>query len=140
MKLSHALLLASSLAFLACGDDDSNPASAKSDCSVADGVKVVSPAKGDVFNVNDVITIVYGSTVDGSGYRFVYMASEDADGVDLFDGSAGLDGEGDGKTCYEVKAKLDSEKGVKASSNAFIRVIPYERTNKRGDSEKFTVK
>lgn len=141
MKFSYALALAGSLAFVACGgDDDSNPASAKSDCSVTGGVKVVSPAAGETYKVNDVITIVYGSDVDGSGYRFEYWASEDAEVVYLFDGSEGLDGQGDGKTCYEVKAKLDADRGVVASSKAFIRVAPYERSSKRGDSGKFTVK
>ena len=139
MKLSYALILAGSLAFVACGGD-SNPSSAQADCSVTGGVKVVSPAAGETFKINDEITVVYGSDVDGSGYRFVYKASEDADDVELTDGSAGFDGQGDGKTCYELKVKLDSKRGVVASTKAFIRVIPYERTSKRGDSGKFTVK
>ena len=69
MKFSHALLLASSLAFLACGDDDdsSSNASDKFDCTVSDGVKVVYPTKGETFKIGQKITVIYGSTVDGDG-------------------------------------------------------------------------
>ena len=140
MKLSYALILAGSLAFVACGGD-SNPSSAQADCSVTGGVKVVSPAAGDSYKLNDEITVVYGTDVDDSGYRVYYYTSDDAEGVSLTSGSVGLDRQGDGKTCYELKVKLDSEiKGVVASTKAFIRVIPYNRSRLYGASGKFTVK
>lgn len=140
MKLSYALILAGSLAFVACGGD-SNPSSAQADCSVTGGVKVVSPAAGETFKLNDEITVVYGTDVDDSGYRVYYYTSDDAEGVSLTSGSVGLDRQGDGKTCYELKVKLDSEiKGVVASTKAFIRVIPYNRSRLYGASGKFTVK
>ena len=59
MKFSHALILASSLAFFACGGDDESstgPSSSESfDCTVTDGVKVVSPKGGETFKVGETI-------------------------------------------------------------------------------------
>ena len=107
MKFTHALLLACSLAFFACGDDDDDsstgPSTPKYDCSVKGGVKVVYPAGGESFKIGEEITVVYGTDVDGSGYRFVFKVDEEDIGMDLFEGSMGLEGKGDGKTCYEQK-------------------------------------
>jgi len=141
MKFSHALLLASSLAFLACGDDDdsSSNASDKFDCTVSDGVKVAYPTKGETFKIGQKITVIYGSTVDGSGYRVKFKTGKDDAGKDLTKGSVGLAGKGDGKTCYEVEVTLDAEK-VQATNTGIIRVEPYERSNKGANSAEFTVK
>jgi hypothetical protein len=140
MKFTHALLLASSLAFLACGDDDDSPTAApKYDCSVSDGVKVVYPTKGETFKIGQKVTVVYGSAVDGSGYRFVFKKNEDDAGKDLTKGSVGLAGKGDGKTCYEVEVVLDA-KIVTETKTGIIRVVPYERSNKGANSAEFTVK
>ena len=157
MKFSHALLLASSLAFFACGgDDDDSPAAPSKDnggstvdeggktglksydCSVKGGVKVVYPTGGEKFKVGDEITVVYGTDVDGSGYRFVFKVDEEDIGMDLFEESMGLEGKGDGKTCYEQKVKL-SKDVVEATSTAIIRVIPYEDSKKGANSGKFKV-
>ena len=72
MKISHALILASSLAFFACGDDDS-PTGAKAsyDCTVSDGVKVAYPTVSEQFKVGDEITVVFGTTID-DGYRILF--------------------------------------------------------------------
>ena len=145
MKLSYALLLAGSLAFVACGDEDS-PAgpSTDYDCSVTGGVKVVYPTKGETFKIGDEITVVYGTDVNGSGYHFYYRTSKDVRGMDLFDGSEGLEGKGDGKTCYTQKVKLsvkdrDGNELLEPSKTAVIRVTPYEDTNKGNDSGEFTL-
>ena len=143
MKFTHALLLACSLAFFACGDDDDDsstgPSTPKYDCSVKGGVKVVYPAGGESFKIGEEITVVYGTDVDGSGYRFVFKVDEEDIGMDLFEGSMGLEGKGDGKTCYEQKVKL-SKDIVEKTSKGIIRVIPYEDTKKGANSGLFIVK
>lgn len=141
MKFSHALLLASSLAFLACGDDDdsSSNASDKFDCTVSDGVKVVYPTKGETFKIGQKITVIYGSTVEGSGYMIKFKTDKDDAGKDLTSGSVGFSGKGDGKTCYEVEVTLDAKK-VTETQTGIIRVVPYEKTNKGANSAEFTVK
>ena len=140
MKFSHALLLASSLAFLACGEEDSpSNATDKFDCSVTGGVKVVYPTKGETFKIGQKITVIYGSTVDGPGYMIKFKTDKDDAGKDLTSGSVGFAGKGDGKTCYEVEVVLDAKK-VTETTTGIIRVVPYEKTNKGANSAEFTVK
>ena len=76
MKFSHALILASSLAFLACGDDESStgPDNSSADCSVTDGVKVVSPKGGEEFKVDETIKVVFGSDTDSNPASGVKVA------------------------------------------------------------------
>lgn len=138
MKFSHALILASSLAFFACDDTTSADNGSDFDCSVSGGVKVVSPKGGEEFKIGDKLTVVYGSDVQGSGYRFVFKASEDDMGTDLLDESAGPE-QPDGKSCYEQVVVL-SKGLVEPTSTAIIRVIPYENTKKGANSGTFKVK
>ena len=143
MKFSHALLLASSLAFFACGDDDDSPtgaSSSKYDCSVSDGVKVVYPDVGSSFKMGDEITVVFGSAVEDNGYRFIFKTSTSDPGVDLLEESAGPQGQADGKTCYEVKVKLSADMGVEPTLTGFIRVQPYNKSSKGNNSALFVVK
>jgi hypothetical protein len=128
------------VAFTAC--DDSSSASSDDgkvsyDCTVSDGVKVLYPKGGESFKMNDTITVVYGSNVKGSGYRFVFRTSDEDIGLDMLDGSAGPE-KPDGKTCYEQKVVL-TEDVAEATETASIRVIPYEKTNKAADSGTFKV-
>lgn len=141
MKFSHALILASSLAFFACGDDDDSPSapSQSYDCTVTDGVKVVYPTISEQFKVGQTIDVVFGTTIE-DGYRFVFKKNAGDAGFDLFDGSVDLPGPADGKTCHTVKVKLDAEKGVEATLTGIIRVIPYNKQNKGDNSELFIVK
>ena len=141
MKISHALILASSLAFFACGGDDDSPTGAKAgyDCTVSDGVKVAYPTVSEQFKIGDEITVVFGTTVD-EGYRFVFKKNAGDPGVDLFDDSVDLTGPADGKTCLTVKVKLDAEKGVEPTLTGIIRVIPYNKTSLGNNSELFVVK
>ena len=143
MKFSHALLLASSLAFFACGGDDDSPSAAPStpayDCTVSDGVKVVYPTVSEQFKVGQTIDVVFGTTIE-DGYRFVFKKNTGDAGFDLFDDSVDLPGPADGKTCHTVKVKLDAEKGVEATMTGIIRVIPYNKQNKGNNSELFIVK
>lgn len=161
MKFSHALILASSLAFFACGGDDDSPSAAPStptsvssssvpgssssgqsspayDCTVSDGVKVVYPTKGEKFKIGQTIDVVFGTTID-EGYRIVFKKNADDMGVDLFNESYDLTGPADGKTCHTVKVKLDAEKSVEATSTGIIRVIPYDTQKKGANSAEFTV-
>ncbi|MBR5693118.1 MAG: hypothetical protein IKX42_05410 [Fibrobacter sp.] len=165
MKFYSAMFLAASLALMACGDDSSSsgPAdetgssakettsssstdkpkssdggSAKYDCTVSGGVKVLYPAGGEEFKMGDTITVIYGSDVQGSGYRFAFKVDEADAGMDMFKGSVGPESP-DGKTCYEQKVVL-SDDYAEPSDEAIIRVIPYERQNKGANSGTFKVK
>ena len=142
MKFSHALILASSLAFFACGGDDDSPSAAPStptyDCTVSDGVKVVYPTIIEQFKIGQTIDVVFGTTVD-DGYRIVFKKNTSDMGIDLLDESYDLTGPADGKTCHTVKVKLDAEKGVEATLTGIIRVIPYNKQNKGNNSALFVV-
>ena len=140
MKFSHALLLASSIAFLACGEEDSpSNATDKFDCSVTGGVKVVYPTKGETFKIGQKITVIFGSDVDDSGYMIKFKTGKDDQGEDLTAESVGPAGQADGKTCYEAEVTLDASK-VKETTTGYIRVVPYIKTNKGANSAEFTVK
>lgn len=141
MKFSHALILASTLAFFACGgDDDDSPTSpsSKYDCTVKDGVKVVYPTVSEQFKVGDVITVVFGTDIEDNGYRIIFKKNAGDQGFDLLDEA--YDAKMDGKTCNEVKVKLDAKKGVEATMTGIIRVAPYNKQNKGNNSALFIVK
>ena len=82
---------------------------------------------------------MYFRQEDGKAYRMAWKVDEEDIGMDLFDESMGLDGKGDGKTCYEQKVKL-SKDVVEKTSKGIIRVIPYEDSKKGANSGTFTVK
>ncbi len=107
------------------------------DCPVKNGVKVFAPQANSLFKLGDTVTVVYGSDVKTSGYRFLFKKSEDDTGVDLLEESAGPT-EADGKSCYEQKVVLKSDI-VEATNTAIIRVTPYEKTSLGANSEKFKV-
>jgi hypothetical protein len=138
-----ASVCAVSAAFMFAACDDSSSAnsnddsSASYDCSVEDGVKVVSPKKGDSFKMGDTITVIYGSDVQGSGYRFVFKTSEEDGGLDMLEESAGPM-KPDGKKCYEQKVVLTDDV-AEPTKTAIIRVVPYEQTAKGANSGTFKV-
>lgn len=141
MKFSHALILASSLAFFACGGDDDDSPSAPSqsyDCTVTDGVKVVYPTISEQFKINQEITVVFGTDIEDNGYRIIFKKNAGDQGFDLLEEA--YDAKMDGKTCNEVKVKLSSEKGVEPTLTGIIRVAPYNKQNKGNNSELFIVK
>lgn len=122
---------------------DPSSSSKDYDCSVSDGVKVLYPEDGAKFKMGDTITVIYGSDVKGSGYRFVFKTSENDMGVDMLPSSAGPK-EPDGKTCYEQKVVLqaeteDDDATAEPTDTAIIRVIPYEKTSKGANSGTFKV-
>lgn len=140
MKFTHALILASSLAFLACGDDESStgPDNSSADCSVTDGVKVVSPKGGEEFKVGETIKVVFGSDMDFGGFGVELRFDEGAKKVNLLEESID-DAVIDGKTCNEYSIKLDAE-GIVAADDAYIYVYPYSKQSKAGKSGTFKVK
>ena len=143
MKFSHALILASSLAFFACGgDDDDSPTGAKAgyDCTVSDGVKVAYPTGGETFKVGDEITVVFGTTVAGQSYSIAFRKAELDNNYDLVAESFDLKAPADGMTCHTMKVKLDAEKGVVPTNTGFIRVYPYDSQRKGANSKPFVVK
>ena len=142
MKFTHALILASSLAFFACGDDESSTGPSNNDtadCSVTDGVKVVSPKGGEEFKVGETIKVVFGSDMDFGGFGVELRFDEGAKKVNLLEESID-DAVIDGKTCNEYSIKLDSKRGVKAADDAYIYVYPYSKQSKAGKSGTFKVK
>ena len=138
MKFSHALILASSLAFFACDDSTSADDGSDFDCSVTDGVKVVSPKGGETFKVGETIKVVFGSDMDFGGFGIELRYDEGAKTVSLLKES--VDANIDGKTCNEFDVKLDAKLGVKAADDAFIYVYPYSKKSKAGKSGTFKVK
>lgn len=153
MKFSHALILASSLAFFACGDDSSSssasgePESSESkaqssdsdfDCSVTDGVKVVSPKGGETFKLGDTITVVFGSDMDFGGFGIELRFDDGAKKANLLEEA--IDGVVDGKTCNEQKVVLSEEFDVEPAADAYIYVYPYSKQAKAGKSGTFEVK
>ena len=142
MKFTHALILASSLAFFACGDDESSTGPSNNDtadCSVTDGVKVVSPKGGEEFKVGETIKVVFGSDMDFGGFGVELRFDEGAKKVNLLEESID-DAVIDGKTCNEYSIKLDADLGVVATDDAFIYVYPYSKQSKAGKSGTFKVK
>ena len=140
MKFSHALILASSLAFFACDDSTSaDNGSGSADCSVTDGVKVVSPKGGETFKVDATIKVVFGSDLDFGGFGIELRYDDGSKTVNLLDGTVD-DAKIDGKTCNEYSIKLDSERGVEATDDAVIYVYPYAKKSKAGKSGTFKVK
>lgn len=141
MKFTRALILASSLAFFACGDDESSTGPSNNDtadCSVTDGVKVVSPKGGEEFKVGETIKVVFGSDMDFGGFGVELRFDEGAQKVNLLEESID-DAVIDGKTCNEYSIKLDVE-GIVAADDAYIYVYPYSKQSKAGKSGTFKVK
>ena len=138
MKFSHVLILASSLAFLACDDDKSStgPDNGTAECSVTDGVKVVSPAGGETFKVGQTITVAFCSDMDFGGFGVELRYEDGTKSVNLLDETID-DAKIDGKTVNEYKIALE---GAKANDAAFIYVYPYSKQSKAGKSGTFKVK
>ena len=160
MKLAYVALLATSLAFWACSDDDSSSTKASSetpssssekdskdngsstesyDCTTEDGVVVVFPKGGESFKLGQTIKVVYGADASLAGPQFIfkYRENEEDMGTELTTEAVG-EKNPDGKTCYEQEVKLYGNL-INPSSEAFIQVVPYVKTKKNGKSGKFTV-
>ena len=138
MKFSYALILAGSLAFLACDDTTSADNGSDFDCTVSGGVKVVSPKGGEEFKVGETIKVVFGSDMDFGGFGVELRFDEGAKKVNLLEESID-DAVIDGKTCNEYSIKLDAE-GIVAADDAYIYVYPYSKQSKAGKSGTFKVK
>ena len=108
MKLSAAAsAILAAVAFTAC--DDSSSADDKSyDCTVKGGVKVLYPEGGESFKLGETITVIFGSDVEDSGYRFLLKTSEKDLGLDLLDSSVTVPNP-DGKKCFEQKVVLSED-------------------------------
>ena len=140
MKLSAAAsAILAAVTFTAC--DDSSSADDKSyDCTVKGGVKVLYPEGGESFKLGETITVIFGSDVEDSGYRFLLKTSEKDLGLDLLDSSVTVPNP-DGKKCFEQKVVLsedalpdDVELPLKG---AIIRVSPYIKTSEAANSGAF---
>ena len=106
------------------------------DCTVTDGVKVVYPAGGETFKVDDEISVVFGTAIEDS-YRIIFKNGSSDAGMDLLENAT--DVKTDGKTCNEVMVKLSADRGVEATSTGIIRVVPYNKSNKGVNSNTFKV-
>ena len=117
--------------------DDGRNLSNLFDCSVKGGVKVLYPQGVGSFNVGETIPVVYGSDVQGSGYRFVFKTSEDDEGIDLLDYVAGPENP-DGQSCYVQEVSISADIVV-TRPYGFISVIPYEDSKKAANSDAFKI-
>ena len=136
-KLSVRCVLDEADAKVTSSSSEQNGEGKNHDCSVSDGVMVVYPHGGETFKVGDTITVIYGSDVQGSGYRFLFKKTDDDSGTDMLEESAGPEAP-DGKTCYEQKVVLD-KKIVGNADNGIIFVSSYEKPKKGANSGKFKI-
>ncbi len=141
--MKNAFLVASYIAsalFVGCGSSSSGSDGERFDCNLSeDGVKVFSPAGGEVFRLGDSVEVIFVAKYrNAGGFKAYYKASEDDKGVNLFANSIGEEAP-DGTRCTTVSAYLDPE-SVEASDKAFIQVEAYNAGKIRGNSETFTVK
>ncbi len=141
--MKNAFLVASCIAsalFVGCGSSSSGSDGERFDCNLSeDGVKVFSPAGGEVFRLGDSVEVIFVAKYrNAGGFKAYYKASEDDKGVNLFANSIGEEAP-DGTRCTTVSAYLDPE-SVEASDKAFIQVEAYNAGKIRGNSETFTVK
>lgn len=127
-------------------EDKGNSSSSGSyDCSVVNGVKVVAPEGGEKFKLGDKVEVVFGSDVENSGIRLVYVTRVDGKlrQLDMFAQSySEKSWKYDGKTCNTLEFTLDVDKDgdpLPTGDAVKIRVIPYEDTNKMGESKEFSV-
>ena len=107
------------------------------DCSVTDGVKVVSPAGGESFRIGDTVNVVFGSDLDFGGFIVELRFNEGTSRIMLLDES--LEGVTDGITCNEKKIVLSAELGVVATEDAYIYIAPYSKQSKAGKSGTFKI-
>lgn len=140
--MKKVLLVASSIAtvfFMGCGSSSSG-SDEPFDCNLSeDGVKVFTPAGGEVFKLGDSIEVTFVARYrNAGGFKAYYKASEDDKGVNLFASSIGEEAP-DGTRCTTVSAYLDPET-IEASDKAFIQIEAYNAGKIRGNSETFTVK
>lgn len=140
--MKKIFLVASSIAtafFMGCGSSSSS-SDESFDCSLSeDGVKVFTPAGGEVFRLGDSIEVTFVARYrNAGGFKAYYKASEDDKGVNLFASSIGEEAP-DGTRCTTVSAYLDPET-IEASDKAFIQVEAYNAGKIRGNSETFIVK
>lgn len=129
------------VAFTACGDSSSTSSDdgkVAYDCSVKDGVKVVSPAGGESFKLGETIKIVFGSDMNYGGFGVEIRFNDGEKKINLFEDSID-DATIDGKTCNEYTAVLDAELGIEAADDAYIYVYPYSKQTKAGKSGTFKV-
>ncbi|MCQ2124194.1 MAG: hypothetical protein MJZ25_08430 [Fibrobacter sp.] len=140
--LTRSLLAMSFVALVGCGEEtagSNGDDEVAFDCTVSDGIKVVSPKGGETFKVGDTIEVVFGVDVLDGSFRIVYQTSDEDRGWDLTEESVQAeDLKIDGKTCNTVKVVLDAEY-VEPSNTALISVIPYVLEKKYGNSKKFKV-
>lgn len=109
----------------------------KYDCSVKDGVKVLYPEGGESFKVGETIPVIYGSDIRGPGYRFVFKMSEDDEGIDLLDESAGEENP-NGQSCYVQEVTLSADL-IDGRPYGFIRMISYEESRRGANSGAFKI-
>lgn len=146
-----SLTFAATTSFLACSDDDSsspsepkddsspvqNSTSEKFDCTVTDGVKVVSPKGGETFKMGDTITVVFGSDISAGGFGIVFKTNLEDKGYDMTETSVGPESP-DGKSCYTERVVL-SDDYAEPTKSALIRVYPYAKQAKGANSKEFVV-
>ena len=107
----------------------------QSDCSVSDGVKVVEPGEGDVYQVHQTVKLVFGSDMDYGGFGVELRYDGGNKRINLLDQT--IDNAIiDGKTCNEYLVDLPMDV---TADDAFIYVYPYAKQSKNGKSGTFRI-
>lgn len=139
--LTRSLLAMSFVALVGCGEEtagSNGDDEVAFDCTVSDGIKVVSPKGGETFKVGDTIEVVFGVDVLDGSYVIEYRVTEDDMGFSLTENSIPKENVTvDGKTCNTVEVVLSSDV-VDPSDEAVIVVRPYAEKG-LGKSKKFKV-
>ena len=134
-KLSVRCVLDEADAKVTSSSSGQNGEGKQSDCSVSDGVKVVEPGEGDVYQVHQTVKLVFGSDMDYGGFGVELRYDGGNKRINLLDQT--IDNAIiDGKTCNEYLVDLPMDV---TADDAFIYVYPYAKQSKNGKSGTFRI-
>lgn len=141
-KMSVRCVLDADSANASPSSSEQNDEEQEYDCSVTDGVKVVYPEDGETFALGDIVTVIFGSDLEG-GFGIELRSADGSMKVELLDvdGSATV---ADGKTCNAYDVVLDPSYGVwttdsTKSNKTFINVYSYLKPSKNAKSGSFEI-
>ena len=141
-KLAVRCVLDADSANASPSSSEQNDEEQEYDCSVTDGVKVVYPEGGETFALGDIVTVIFGSDLEG-GFGIELRSADGSMKVELLDvdGSATV---ADGKTCNAYDVVLDPSYGVwttdsTKSNKTFINVYSYLKPSKNAKSGLFEI-
>ena len=141
-KMSVRCVLDADSANASPSSSEQNDEEQEYDCSVTDGVKVVYPEGGETFALGDIVTVIFGSDLEG-GFGIELRSADGTMKAELLD----VDGEiavADGKTCMAYDVALNPSYGVWTTDSTndnkvFINVYSYLKPSKNAKSGTFDI-